>query len=89
MVVYEDYIIEVVCEDVGFYLGILYSSYSNWYGILLCSGDVLVQVCLFRIWILFLGFYTHDPTMFLPTCPLESNVDGVKEPFVYICNPKG
>lgn len=44
MVVYEDCIIEVVCEDVGFYLGILYSSYSNWYGILLCSGDVLVQV---------------------------------------------
>lgn len=43
MVVYEEYISEVVCEDVCVCLGVLYSSYSNRYGISLCSGDVLVS----------------------------------------------
>ena len=55
-------------------------------GMVFCYAQVMFWYpsSLTNIWILLLGFYTHDPTMFLPMCPLKSTVCGVKEPYVYM-----
>jgi hypothetical protein len=63
MVVYEKCIIEVVCEDVCIHLGVMYSSYSNRYGISLCSGDVLVWV-VFSIF----GYYYWNFIIMIQRC---------------------